>query len=268
MGKKICKIICVMLCALLFVSNMSIAASANENEDEAYVRRVRQELITGEVTDPVDVFKVVYEHLNADIDEDGMTAYIQEDGTLTVTQIVDNNNSRSVGSNVNIAVSSMRFVDDEGVPLTDYEYYYNELYETNYGQSSTYMVYVGHTAYYNVRTSGVAWSEIEVQLSYMVTTISYGTNAYTASKLEQSYGIYDTYPELDAHPAEGVKTRYSPSAGSYRYSPSSMEWIDPTSGNTGGGIYTLAEVSIANTNVVVLVYTELAFNSIDDDVFR
>lgn len=59
-----------------------------------------------------------------------------------------------------------------------------------------------------------------------------------------------------------MKKVISPAAGSHSYTPGNTPWHNPVSGNTGGGIYTMAKVHIANTNTVVAVFTELAFNSL------
>ena len=90
MKKRMFKVLCMVLIIALLSPNVFAATPTPEVPlaDEATVTRVKNEITTGEITDMEDVFLVAYQHLGADINEEGMTAYLNEDGTLGITQII------------------------------------------------------------------------------------------------------------------------------------------------------------------------------------
>lgn len=87
--KSLFKILCMVLIIALLAPNAFAATPAPEAPlaDAATVERVKQEIAEGQIIDMEDLLLVAYQHLGADINEDGMTAYINEDGTLGITQM-------------------------------------------------------------------------------------------------------------------------------------------------------------------------------------
>ena len=238
----------VLIIALL-APNVFAATPAPEAPlaDAATVARVKQEIAAGEITDMEDLFLVAYQHLGADLETEGMTAYINEDGTLGLTQIIDSENKMTRSGQVEektIAVTTFAILDNQANLLTDYEYYYN--YDEEYSSGSLSSVYASHTAYINAKypvdsDGNGALYGLEIQLNYMVTNISYSNPAYLASKMIQSYYIMQYYTEMES----GSRTVNNPASSTHTYDPGATDWYDPTS--WGGGIYTAAEIWIANT---------------------
>ena len=256
--KRMFRVLCVVLALALLASNVFAATPTPEVPlaDEATVTRVKNEITTGEITDMEDVFLVAYQNLGADLEEDGMTAYINEDGTLGFTQIISSEKklTRS-GDDVEektIALTTIAMFDKEANLLSDYDYYYNhwELYDT--GDMNT--VYATHIMYVNARVGGIF--ALEVQLDYMVTVLSH-TSHTLASKLVQLYqGRADAYTITD----NASRTLNNPGSSTYTFTPSSRTWYNPTTGSEGGGLYTASEVFVANTDQSFVIGRSLLFD--------
>ena len=254
MKKQMFRVLCVVLALALLAPNVFAATQPPEVPlaDEATVTRVKNEIAQGQITDVKDVFLVAYQHLGADLEEEGMTAYINEDGTLGFTQVIsaENKMTRSgEAEDFTIATSSMLLVDNDGNQITTYDVVSNAIYDSGYGGLDSVSVYAVHTAYFNVNSSPDIESEFGIQLSYMVTNITYGSSAYRASQLVQSYQIIKN---LNALAITGSKTVPSPAAGTdYEYHPSGMDWYDPLQGADTyyGHILTTATIYIANTSL-------------------
>ena len=90
MKKRMFKVLCMVLIIALLSPNVFAATPTPEAPlaDAATVERVKQEIAVGQITDMEDLFLVAYQHLGANLEEEGMTAYINEDGTLGFTQII------------------------------------------------------------------------------------------------------------------------------------------------------------------------------------
>ena len=156
MKKSVFKVLCMVLIIALLAPNAFAATPTPEVPlvDAATVSRVKQEVADGEITDMEDLFLVAYQHLGADLDEEGMTAYINEDGTLGITQILssEKKKTRSGGEveEYTFATTTMMLLDNEGRQITDYESYYNPP-DTAYGGAASLAMSATHTAYYNGR---------------------------------------------------------------------------------------------------------------------
>ena len=252
--------VCLSLVFVYFVpAVVATEPTSDVSSDVVMLEQVKEQLSTGEITDPSALFLVAFEHLDADIEEDGMTSRIAEDGSLNITQIVKREKTRSAETSMDFTSTTLMLLDNEGRAVTeDYKYYYNALKSSNSGGLDKYMVYATQTAYYNVKVNPLATS-MYVQLNYMTTTLAYGSSAFSASKLVQSY---ENYSDFASSPVTGSKTTNAPSAGTYTYKPSGMSWYSPTSGNVGGGIITKGTVTIKNSTTTFQVTTTLRFADI------
>ena len=158
MKKQMFRVLCVVLALALLAPNVFAATQPPEVPlaDEATVTRVKNEIAQGQITDVKDVFLVAYQHLGADLEEEGMTAYINEDGTLGFTQVIsaENKMTRSgEAEDFTIATSSMLLVDNDGNQITTYDVVSNAIYDSGYGGLDSVSVYAVHTAYFNVNSS-------------------------------------------------------------------------------------------------------------------
>ena len=262
--KRMFTVLCMVLIIALLAPNVFAATPAPEVPlaDEATVTRVKNEIATGQITDMEDLFLVAYQHLGADISEEGMTAYINEDGTLGFTQIISSEKklTRS-GESVEktIAVTSMALIDYSGEPITSYNSVFDELAYSVSGQLTEVMVYATHTAYLGTVTytddGGYKWQDKKVLR--MVTNISYGTNAITASRLEHYYEYQDLYATLvDDSDSETI---YAPAAGRHTFYPDS-DWERGTTATSR--LLTTATVYIENSSQTIYLEHIFLLNSL------
>jgi hypothetical protein len=135
MKKSLFKVLCMVLIIALLAPNAFAATPTPEAPlaDAATVARVKQEIAAGEITDMEDLFQVAYQHLGADLGEEGMTAYINGDGTLGITQILNSEKKMTRSGEVEeqmVAVTSLMILDMTGKQVTDYttRYYYGPDY--------------------------------------------------------------------------------------------------------------------------------------------
>ena len=266
MKKRMFRMLCVVLALALLAPNVFAATPAPEVPlaDEATVTRVKNEIAAGEITDVKDVFLVAYQHLGADLEEEGMTAYINEDGTLGITQVISSsgNNTRSGGSNeAMFAVTSVLLVDEDGQPLSANEFKYANLYEYGYAGLDSVMIYAANTIGIEVRYDG--FIELDVRLMSVSTAISYGSDAFTASRITQSY---DTCQAANYIRYTGSRTIDIASAGTYTYGVGGA-WYNPVSGSVGGYIKGSATIYVANSNLSFEVEAIHDFNE-DDEIYK
>ena len=258
--KKSCfKVLCMVLIIALLAPNAFAATPTPEAPlaDAATVERVKQEIADGEITDMEDLFLVAYQHLGADLEEEGMTAYINEDGTLGIAYVVSptENHARSGGSDDPIlAVTSMLLVDDDGQPLSADEFIYSSFAEYGYASLDSVMMYATNTIGISIRYDGFA--RLDISLAYVKTTISYGLNAFSASRITQSY---DTRQARGAMHYTGSQTLDIASAGTYTYQVGGA-WYNPTSGSVDGYIKGSATIYVANSDLSFQVEAMHDFN--------
>ena len=198
-----------------------------------------------------DLFLVAYQHLGADLEEGGMTAYINEDGTLGITQVISRSSSRSSGDDVvRYAVTSILLVDEDGNQIIDYNNNQRTVPDPDYGYGGldVVSVYAAQTAYYEECFMN---GYVHTRVDYMVTTLDYGHEHYRASRLDQIYAYEVDLATGDAERI--VKTTQYPDEGiAYTFPPNGVWRIDGT-GN--GRMYTRATVYIENMNYEFTVQT-------------
>ena len=268
------KVLCMVLVMALLSPNVFAATPAPEVPlaDEATVTRVKNEIATGEITDMEDLFLVAYQHLGADISKDGMTAYINEDGTLGITQIIENTDGDasvySIDSNsgeINFAVSTLALIDDEGNLLTDYESYYIPP-DSDYGGAGSAAVSTAHTAYYyGRRTFAGLYYEYEIKLNYMVTSFNSADINHYVTKVVQEYKYFAEYGgefEGEADESDSKTTTCSDVAGSISFAPAASNWYPDDSGTAR--IETYAKVYITGINQPISLKTVNALATFTD----
>lgn len=258
MKKSLFKILCIVLVLALLSPNVFAATPAPEVPlaVEATVTRVKNEIATGQITDMEDVFLVAYQHLGADLKEEGLTAYINQDGTLGFTQVLTTNQTRSGSMEQELAVTSIALLNTDGTRST---VRIDSLTGYDSGSLSSISVYATHTAYiWRENTVGpdLIDEEFRYKLNYAVTTINYNTGSFVPTKLVHEYegtqyfiGTADDIYETDQD------TINNPGNGSHNFDPSSTSWFQSGSGITGW-IMTTATIYISNTaNTIELCVT-------------
>ena len=248
MKKRMFRMLCVVLALALLAPNVFAATPPPEVPlaDETTVTRVKNEIAAGEITDMEDVFLVAYQHLGADLEEEGMTAYINEDGTLGLVQIIENDNADASAYTLNdgsvertIAVMSLGSYDGDGRLLNDYTY---ETYPFNRSDSDDNgVVNVTHTMYITGEKHSM-YGLTRVKLDRISTTIIHTSASYVSSELVQAYKIEDGYGDI--YPLRGSRTIAGPSTGTHTYYPGDTGWYGPTNGNLGGSINTSSTVTV------------------------
>ena len=265
MKKRMFRVLCVALALALLAPNVFAATPAPEVPlaDEATVTRVKNEIAAGQITDMEDVFLVAYQHLGADIEEDGMTAYINEDGTLGFTCVIDSEKNRiGTQSAQNMAITSLALVDKDGRAVTDYESLYNtpgRVSYSDYGSLAEVSVYATHTTVFQTREyveDGYLWHEVNVL--YVVTTLNYNTTSFVASRLEQYYEYQDD--PFTAIEKCDDQTVYTPAAGSHYFWPNCTAWEKKEGPNSL--ILTTSTVYIQNSNLTIELENTILLNSL------
>ena len=234
------KLLCLVLVALLMTSSVFAMTVETEEAKKAIVEtRVKKELLTGQVTSSEDVIRVALEHCDAPIAKDGMTASIDEDGRIQVTQVL-NTAAKSNTTSKEIAVTKLVITDPNGVEAANTIY---TDYVRNSGGMNEYSIFATHTSYYSIDVSPM-WESLKVRLSYMTTTLTYGTTI-KASKLQQVYGVQNDAFTADLPQYSAVIS--SPEAGkAYSYTPSTRKWYSPTTVNVNGRIETRAIITVGS----------------------
>ena len=229
--------------------------------DEATVTRVKNEIAAGEITDMEDVFLVAYQHLGADLEEEGMTAYINEDGTLGFTQILNTNQTRSGSTEQELAVTSIAFLNADGTRST-----ITSISDYTSGSLSSISVYATHTAYLykkEISLGNMYGTTKYCQLNYAITTINYHTSSFVPTKLVHYYEGTQNYSGVDGISEVDDDIIDAPGNGSHSFTPGSRSWFQAGSGTTGW-IKTTATINISNTNNTI----ELSVTySLADDEF-
>ena len=275
MKKRMFKVLCVVLVMALLAPNVFAATPAPEVPlaDEATVTRVKNEIANGQITDMEDLFLVAYQHLGADINEEGMTAYINEDGTLGFTQIISSEKklTRS-GESVEktIAVTSMALVDNDGNLLTSYGPYYESFNDTISGNFADILVYVTHTAQYSEKSELIGDSADEgmylitqLKVTKVVTTISYDSNAFVPTKLVQ---LYEEVTAPVSNALTETKTTNTPGRGTFTFEPSIADYHYEFVGTNESCHYrTSSAVYIANTNQIIYLEATNSLNTAGDN---
>lgn len=270
MKKRMFKVLCVVLVMALLAPNVFAATPAPEVPlaDAATVARVQQEIASGQITDMEDLFLVAYQHLGADLEEEGMTAYINEDGTLGFTQIINNNNNDASLFSTNgdseefiLAVSTLAFIDEDGSFVTAVPYVPQADYSSVTVDGTS--ISVLQTAYYNGRGLLLEYPSengAEIQLSYMVTSISGSGASHTVVSFVQNYmhkyfGIVD---EQASRTVIGVVN------GPYSFTPSQRSWY-PVWGQIGA-LVTTAELTISGIAETITVQTTFSQYEFDGNI--
>ena len=255
MKKSLFKALCLVLIIALLAPNAFAATPAPEAPlaDAATVERVKQEIANGEITDMEDLFLVAYQHLGADLEEEGMTAYINEDGTLGITQIISSNSSRTRSGMLiekDIAVTSILFVDNEGNQVSDFELVFIPDDHTYSGGIADLLVYATHTAYYTNKYEDYGYGFIGtewVKFNFMATTIRYEGSTFTASRLVQYYEGYQGY-DFPTVTTDSL-TRTSPTATTYEFRPDGTQYYLVRCDEAAGGyIKSRSTIYIANSS--------------------
>lgn len=262
MKKSLFKVLCMVLIIALLAPNAFAATPAPEAPlaDAATVERVKQEIANGEITDMEDLFLVAYQHLGADLEEEGMTAYINEDGTLGVTQIIENDNEGASVYSLNgsieektIAVMSLGAYDSEGNILSDYYYHNYPISKPNSDRQG--LVYVTHTMNITVRGVGMYVQE-KVRLNNIATQISHSTNTYLTSELVQEYIVV---PEALSGTYSNSKTTAWPGSGTHTFYASDTGWHNPSSGSVGGYFQTASTLTVVNIEEPIHIDLKVKF---------
>ena len=243
------KILCLVLVMALLSPHVFAATPAPEVPlaDAATVARVKQEIAAGQITDMEDVFLVAYQHLDADIEEDGMTAYINPDGTLGFTQIISTTRTRNGSTEQKLAVTSIALLNSDGTRST---VRIDSITGYDSGSLSNISVYATHTAFIwreSTLTSDLGIADYRFKLDEIVTTINYNTVSFVPTKLVQEYYAEQNF---GGSSEANSKTTNNPSNGSHSFSPGNASWFDSGQGITGS-IKASAKVYISNTSSTI-----------------
>lgn len=254
MKKSAFKVLCMVLIIALLAPNAFAATPTPETPlvDAATVERVKQEIAVGEISDMEDLCLVAYQHLGADLEEEGMTAYINEDGTLGVTQIISSTNTNTRSGDVTeeeIAVMSIALL---GSGPDEETYYINP---SNYGGNANVLVYATHSMRIKQRVQMGSYRM--VSLISASTTLHYESNAFSASRIVQNYQIRQNSNSTEYSNSQTLNIN---AAGTYTYNIGSPHEFELFTHTAGGYFKSKATVYIANSSLSFEVPVAYNFN--------
>lgn len=254
MKKSLFKVLCMVLIIALLAPNAFAATPTPEAPlaDAATVARVKQEIANGEITDTEDLFLVAYQHLGADLEEEGMTAYINEDGTLSIIQNICSSNARRGSTEQDFAVTSVALLDTEGNALP---FSIDTMIGSDSATLNSISVTVTHTAF--IRRNYISLDEYEFKLGYMKTDISYNLTTFAPVLLEHRYVGQQYAFEGTQTASERIN---NPEWGSHTFNPDNTTWYESGYGYTGG-IRTTVKIWFSNTTETIELHT--AFSLMD-----
>ena len=268
MKKMWFKALCLVLVMALLAPNVFAATPTPEVPlaDEATVARVRQEIADGEITDMEDLFLVAYQHLGADLEEEGMTAYINEDGTLGITQIISSEKKMTRSGIVEtkkLAVMTAGSFDNQGRLLDNtwlelYPYY--DTGNANGVVHATLTTYVKFEFVELFEAGAEDRNPTRVGLDSMRTTIIHTQTGYVSSKLVQSYVAYESFAVTN--PDQGSLTTNWPASGTHTYAING-ELYGITSGTPSGYLATFSTLTVQNISNPIELSFYLPFADID-----
>lgn len=228
--------------AIIFVGSMMITpayAFEDENRNEMQLRR---NILTGQKTNPSDVFALAADYMDANIQESGITAGIDETGHLQIMQIVNSPLVAKDGGTISqeIACSTFLLIDQEGQELQARSIYKDALGPQISGGLDEYQIFATLITYFDIEYSGSLVSALSIHMSRMTTTIAYGTGAYKASSLVHKYLARENWSTPDIEYT--ASTVYNPTARAYTYYPPDNTWYS-TAGNPGGIVQGTATIT-------------------------
>ena len=262
MKKSLFKVLCMVLIIALLAPNAFAATPTPEAPlaDAATVERVKQEIANGEITDMEDLFLVAYQHLGADLKEEGMTAYINEDGTLGITQILNSEKKMTRSGEVeekSFVVMSLGAFDVNANLLSDYSYSTVPFYASDSDDAG--IVRVTHAMYITMGEHE-SYGVVEVQLNRIATTIVHTQTGYVSSELVQAYTIF---PDFVYPSAQGSHTTHWPASGTHTYYPGDTGSYNPSSGTPGGFLNTASTLTVTNINQPIHIDLTMYFTDME-----
>lgn len=248
--KKFYAMISLVLVLVLMVPVTCFAAPA---EAEVTEMQLRQELLDGNTEHLEAVIAMAYDHLNADIKEDGMTAEIDDDGRICVTQVIETQVNAAGDKIIDYATSKIIVADKNGVEVPPgAEYVGDQVFQRD-ETLGKYGINIIHTAYASVKKSNGLATSLYVRMKLITTKLTYNNSSYSASKLVQEYNArqavaFATHTES--------RTVNNPAAGTHSLGTSTNEWYSPSSGSVGGFMYAHAYVTVDGVTYDICVGTD------------
>lgn len=241
MTKKMKRVLSLImaLVMLLCCSGVAFAADTAAHEDAISAREqaARYQLLTGQEAELADVIEIAMEYAGANLWETGITADVEENGCLQITQFGGPNMAACSGTLQEIVCTSLMLTDAEG-RIVDANSVLDEAYAgpTDSIDVFAYRISATHTAYFAANMNGLG-SYMAFQLTRMVTSVKDAGLAGTT--LVQ---VYQAARDGVSSPAYSrTSTIYPASYSDYTWHNTvDNNWYTPTSGSPGGYIYTFA----------------------------
>ena len=222
---------------MIFVGNMMITPAYAFEDESRSKMQLRQNILTGQNTNPSDVFALATDYMDANIRESGITARIDETGHLQIMQIVNSPLAAKDGGTISqgIACSTFLLIDQEGQEVQARSIYKDALGPQISGGLDEYQVFATLITYFDVEYGGSFVSALSIHMTRMTTT-----GAYKASSLTHKYYARANWSAVDVDPPPS--TVYNPAAGVHTYYPPDSTWYS-TAGNPGGIVQGTATIT-------------------------
>ena len=255
------RFLCLTLTVLLMVPMVVSAAEIDGGIDpieerldlsEETVERVKEEVLSGEITSQEDVLTVAlmqYCDTNQDTQVyDLQACSVDEDEPLKIVQVVDETVDAEGNTSETVAVTALLVLDEDGQSVSAAEYYTNYRMTGNKGLNQ-YSVFATHTTYLKSRTTTADGTFVRVY--YMNTVLTYGTSM-TASKLLHRCAYSRDIADWDSgyiedspvnNPVAGTKYMFTP------FSSADDGWVPR--GILGAYVQTSVEVFVGGTSFTI-----------------
>lgn len=258
------KLLSLLLSVLLILPLFALPSYAAESPDPVAaelssdtVARVKEEVLTGNITNHEDVLKVAlaqYEAATKARTYSRSATPIDENAPLTITQLVDSTTDENGVTIETIAKTSLLVLDENGRSANNM--LYRSYHMSNSNGLNQYSVFATHTMFVETRTNDPIAHTETVCVTKMETVLVYGT-AMKASGLLHRFACSDEYMDVD-----GFQQGYyeddlvtNPSAGNvYDYEPPER-WVPRVL--LGSFVQTSAEIFVGSTSFTIVNHQTL-----------
>lgn len=243
------KFVCFLLLLSLLVSPLSskhltVYAASTTNYPEV----INELLSSDSVSDMDAVIQAALLYKDADFAETGIRTSVDDNGRLTITQLIPSSDAARLASEeTEIATSTIMVLSESGD-----EIYYSD-YDTDYEGDNTSAVYAVLTTYYSLKQKSLL-HELQVRVTKTTTRFTYSGSS-TASNLYQTY--HGEQPALEVDENSRSSTTVAPTSNTTYSFYVSGTWFQLKMGSiTTNAYYSVNGRAYELENFVNLAQTE------------
>ena len=224
------RLLVLFLAATLIFSHIVVTparAESNNMPSEETIERVKEEVLSGNITSTQDVLDVAMMQRSASTTaiptsynmRSASHTNASQNESLQIRQVIESTeNADGTWSGV-VASTGLLLVDENGRSVSAAEYEYYRMSDTEEeGNLDSYQIYATQTIYIIFRFLDPEFNTATLEIEHMITTLTYDSSK-KATKMRQIYAGEADYYSLD-YIIEEQDWIFNPSAGSHLFTPS------------------------------------------------